>query len=559
MRRASPLLFAVAVLLGAACATTSASSPAPAPAAAVPAQPPPPPPDPDAPLKKDVQALREAAAGLLQAQAELTWKSWALGEAVDYSAAAKGREALFAPDAYAKVKALREKTKDPGQERALRALELYLAGEQVARATSDSADAVAHLAATSMFSVEGQEFSFRELEVALANEGHTGKRRKIYQAAGPVVRKLEVALSLREKKLAEAVSALGYPNPLAFEAAQRRVDDPATLSALAEQVLTRTEASYSAALQERCKKELALDLKGVRRSDIPRIMRTGDVDTFFPKEKSLEVLTSLLARMGLDSVALPQLKLDGAPQLRRNPRALAVSVVAGKDVRLSLRPASGLGAAAQAFHEAGHAVQAAATKGEVAEFAALGSGAVAEAAGYLLEDVLDDPPFVETLGVPPAKLAAHAKVSALRKLLQARRLAGRLLFEISWRSGTLQGKPEDAYREIMARALGFPADPEDGARWLTDNDDDLAAADHLRGLLAAAQLRAALSSEFGPKWWSDAKAGARLAGWFAPGSQPTIEQLVQSAGSKALDVEPFAAGLEALLATPPAAPAKAGP
>ncbi|MGC4117376.1 MAG: hypothetical protein QM765_23010 [Myxococcales bacterium] len=395
--------------------------------------------------------------------------------------------------------------------------------------------------------------------MALSTEGHTGKRRKTYQAAHPVVRKLESALQQREKKLAEAVAAAGYSNTLAFEAAQRRVDDPAALAALAEQVLTRTEASYLAALKERCKKELALELTAVRRSDVPRIVRTGDVDTFFPKEKSVEALTAALARMGLDSAALPALKVDGAPHLRRNPRALAVSVAGGKDVRLSLRAAPGLGAAAQSFHEAGHAIQAAAIKTEVPEFAWFGAGAVAEAAGYLLEDVLDDPAFVEALGLPPAKLAPHAKVSALRKLMLVRRFAGRLLFEIGWRGGTLQGTPEEAYRQIMSRALGFPADAEDGNRWLTDNDDDLAAADHLRGLLAAAQLRSALAAELGPKWWADAKAGARIAGWFAPGSQPTVEELVRSAGAKGLEVEPFAAGLEALLATTPAAPAKAGP
>jgi hypothetical protein len=55
----------------------------------------------------------------------------------------------------------------------------------VARASADAADAVAHLAATSVLSVDGQEVPFRELEVALANEGHTGKRRRIHRGPSP--------------------------------------------------------------------------------------------------------------------------------------------------------------------------------------------------------------------------------------------------------------------------------------------------------------------------------------------------------------------------------------
>jgi hypothetical protein len=538
-------------------------TPAPAPvttpdaaAPAAPPQPPPPPPDPDAPLKKEVQALREEAAALLRAQAELAWKGWALGEAVDFASAYQGHEALFGLESVRKVKELREKAQDEGEAQALRAFQRYLSGEYLARATLSASDAVSRVWATGTLSVDGAEFPFRELETLLASEGHNGKRRRLYKAADPVVRKMDTPLLDREKRLSEAVSALGYPGPLAFAAELREVD-LASLAALAEDVLKATEAPYRAAMEELARRELALPLAEVRRADIPRLFRTGDVDTYFPKELEVERLGQALARLGLDPKGLKQLTIDASPHMRKSPRSLALSIEAGADVRLSVRPAPGLPASAQLFHEAGHALQLALARPEAQPVPLLGSFAVGEAVGYLFENLLDDPKFGAATGIPESKLAGHARVSALRKLHLLRRFAGRVLFELAWRSAGGAKKPEDLYRETMAKAMGYPADPEDGARWLSDIEDSLVAADHLRGLLAAAQLEASLAASLGERWWSDARAGQKLAEWLAPGGRLTLESLLQAAGAQALDPGPLAKALERRLG--PAAPERAAP
>jgi hypothetical protein len=542
MRRA--LLFALAC---SACASaTPVQKPAPAPVVQAPPTPPPPPPDPDATLKRDVLALQKEARALLSAQAELAWKSWALGEAVDFASVWQGHEGLFSREAIQKIRALSAKEKDPQRARSLQVLRRYLEGELVARAAAEPSDAVARLTATGTITVDGQDYPFRELEALLAGEGHTGKRRKLFKAADPVVRKLEAPLLQREKRLAEAVTVLGYPSYLAF-AVELRQADVAALTALAEEVLAKTEAPYRAAMEEQARHELGAGLAEVHRADVPRLFRTGDVDTYFPKDKMVERLTAALARAGLDPTALPQLKIDAEPHARKNPRAIALAVEPGKDVRLSLRPTAGLSATAQLFHETGHAVQQALARADDSEPGLLASGAVGEAVGFLFENLLDDPAFGAAMGIPESKLAAHAKVSALRKLFQLRRYAGRLLFELEWRQGKLE-KPEARFAEIMGKALGFASDPEDTARWLLDTEDFLVAADYLRGLVAAFQLDAAL----GPQWWSDAKAKEKLAAWMMPAARMTVDELVKAAGASGLDPAPLAEAFAHRLATEPA-------
>jgi hypothetical protein len=521
-----------------------------------PPEPPAPPPDPDAPLRKEVLALREEASALLRAQAELAWKGWALGEAVDFASVYQGHDALFGLESVHKVKALREKEKDEAEAQALRAFQLYLSGEYLARATLSASDAVSHVSATGTLNVDGAEYPFRELETLLANEGHNGKRRKLYKAADPVVHKMDTPLLEREKKLAEAVGALGYPSPLAFAAELREVDLD-SLAALAEEVLKTTEAPYRAAMEELARRELALPLAEVRRADIPRLFRTGEVDTYFPKEQEVDRLKQALARMGLDPQGLKQLAIDASAHMRKSPRSLALAIEAGKDVRLSVRPAAGLSASAQLFHEVGHALQYALARPEEKDFPLLGSSAVGEAAGYLFENLLDDPKFGAAMGIHEAKLAGHARASALRKLHLLRRWAGRVLFELAWRNGASPKRPEDLYRETMARAMCYAADPEDGARWLTDNEDFLVAADYLRGLVAASQLESSLAAAFGEQWWSDARAGAKLALWLAPGGRLTLEGLLQSAGAKDLSPGPLAKAFERRLGVP--MPEKAAP
>lgn len=550
MRRA----FAAAFLTLAGCSlfrpATSSSPPSQAPGDV---RPTPSPLGPGEAAHRELQALREQVRALLRAQAELAWRSWALGEAIDLASLDAKVAALVTADSIEIVdRRLAElsagKNPEVAEEaRALRALRLYLAGERLAQATIAPSEALARIASQATLSVDGQELPFRDLEALLAGEAHAGRRRKIAQAALPVLRRLSGPLAERERALGEALQALGYPSPLAFSAELRQVD-PDAVAALADAVLEKTEAPYRAAMEELARRELNLSgLSQVRRADVPRLLRTGEVDTYFPKEKLGPALAAALERMGLGPSAKPGLKLDVESRPRKSPRALAVAIEVPSDVRLSLEPASGLGAWAQAFHELGHAVGYALNGASRFELALLSGGAAAEVAGVLFEGLLDDPAFCAAQGLPEAKLAAHRKTAALRRLFALRRAAGRALFEVAWRKEPA-ADPLAKYRSIQQRAFGFPIEPEESERFLWDHEDFFAAADELRARVAAAQLQAALESRAGSPWWQSPKGGAALAEALRDQGRLPLEELVQKWSGSALELSAILTSFQSAMA-----------
>ncbi len=498
----------------------------------------------------ELQALRERVRALLGAQAELAWKSWALGEGIDPASLDAQVAALAPAESIAvvddRLKALSE-AKGSGAEdevRALRALRLFLAGEKLAQAGGATSEVIARIASQGTLSVDGQELPFRDLEILLAGEAHAGRRRKIAQAALPVLRKLNAPLAERDRAIEEALHGLGYPSALSYTA-QLRQTDPDAMAALAQAVLERTEAPYRAAMEELARRELnATDLSQVRRADVPRLLRTGEVDTYFPKEKLGPAIAELLERLGLGPATRPGLKLDVAPRPRKSPRALAVAVEVPSDVRLSIKPAAGLGAWAQALHELGHAVAYELNGAPRFELALLSGSAAGETAGFLFEGLLDEPAFCAAAGLPEGKMAQHRKTAALRKLFALRRAAGRVLFEVAWRKEP-GADPLEKYRAIHARALGFPVEPEESERFLWDHESSFAAADELRARIAAAQLHAALEKGAGPQWWQSPRAGAALADALRDQGSLPLERLVEKATGAPLDLSAFLASLPA--------------
>jgi hypothetical protein len=506
---------------------------------------------PDTPLGREVWALRERVRVLLRAQAELSWRSWALGEAVDASALEVELAALATPESVATVdRLLKERAPSTGssdEARALLALKLFLAGEYVAQKSAAASDAVAQIAAKATLSVDGQELPFRDLEALLASEAHGGRRRRIAKAALPILRTLNGPLAEREASLDVALKALGYPSYLSFVAQLRQVDLDAVAS-LAQEVLDKTLSPYRAAMEELARRELRIaSLAQLRRADVARLFRTGHVDTFFPKEKLGAALVGSLAAMGLGPEQRPGLKLDFDPRPRKSPRALAIAFEVPKDVRLSLKPANGLSAWAQALHELGHAVGYALNGSDRFELQLLGGGAAGEAEGFLFEGLLDDRRFCAAQGVPDSKLASHARAAALRRLFALRQAAGCVLFEIAWRKEPA-ADPMAKYREVQAQAFGFPLEDEDAERYLLEHEDFFVCADQLRGQVAAGQLEAALESRVGPSWWKSEKAGAALAELLRDAGRLPLEELLQGGGISKLDPAPLVTSLEAALA-----------
>ncbi len=540
MRRASTL-----ALLCASCSLLAKETakpvdpPPPVPAA----QPALPPPDPDAGLKQEVAQVREQVRALLKEQQELYWKTWTLGEAGDLSAtyASASSSWLFTPENVAKVELLRERTSDPLQARALQLLKLYLASEVLARRAAQPSDAFASALATATVSVDGQELPYRDLDAMLASEGHAGRRRKLTKAGQLAAKRLASLQQERDKRLSEAAQALGYSGYVAFAADLRQADLEA-LAPMAEAILAQTEAAYRAALEEVARREAGLPLAELRRADLPRLFRTGEVDTFFPKEKLIERLTSSLAAMGFDLAKLANLKVDAEPRARKNPRSLAFPVDPPADVRFSLKPAEGLGAFAQALHEAGHALLASLSPEGPFELSQLGESAVGEAAGALFEGLLDHKEFAVQAGVPASRAAGYQRFSQLRRLFSLRRAAGRLLLERAFWSSAA-GDRGELCRQILGRAYGVTFEADDSDRCLLEREELFRSADRLRALVLAAQLDRELRQRVSPQWWTDPRSAELIKQIFGQ-QAPPAQTWLASLGQLGLDAAALLGGAE---------------
>jgi len=516
-----PLVLACASL---ACATAPTPVPPPPPSSA-----PVDAPDPDASLREEVRGLAAAVENRLRAEAGLYWKTWTAGEGED--AAATEAPEVYTPEALKKVARLRERTADALERRKLERLELLLASQLAARQAEEVSRKIASLRATATMAAGGVEEPFRDLELLLAREGHPGRRRELLQASRKVLGELNPLLEERERRIAKAIAAQGYPSELHFAERLRELA-LRDLTPLAEVVLSRTEAAYVEQMEALARKELGMTLKDMRRADVPRLFRTGEVDSFFPKDQVLPRLSRTLQAMGLPLAERPGLQFDDEPRARKIPRALAVAVEVPGDVRLSIKPRDGLLAYSQALAEAARALRWTGTNPAPFELTQLGPDPLGDAFARLLEDLPGERSYAQAFGLTGEKLEEHVRRRALWRLFRLRTRAARALREAERSKGN--GGAE-AYREVMSRAYGFPVEG-DADRFRIDRGELLGAADELRATLVAGHLKSALVALAGPEWWSDPRSGKRLAELFA--APLAMPELLQALGGSELTVSP---------------------
>ncbi|MGI5864936.1 MAG: hypothetical protein ACOX6T_23195 [Myxococcales bacterium] len=506
--------------LSVACATSPAP-PAPAPA-----------PDPRDLDRAAVEALQSELPLVLKAQGEALWKSWTEAQLAGDSGLAERESKLFTAEAVEAVARVAREATDPREALGLRRLKLYLESVVLARRSAEASEKVATILATATVGFDGYEVPFRDLEARLAAEAHAGQRRVLARRAAPVLRRLEAALLARDAEESRILRELGYESTGAFAVALREVE-PARLAALAEEILSRTEERYREAMAARAREESKLAFADLRRADVPRLFRTGLVDSYFPKDRMRSSFESALGAMG---VGLEQVgvRLDAEPRPRKAPRALAMAVEVPGDVRLSIKPAAGLEPFAQALHEAGRAVALASVAEPSFELGYLGSSAPAQVIAELFEGLVADPGFAAGLGVPEARAAGHVRARALKRLYDLRLEAARLLCDVAWYGASADRR--DVCRQAFGRAQGFPMDESDEGRWVFERRSTYASASRLAALVAAGQLEALLIERHGERWWADPRSGALIRKLLASASAQSIDAWVSSWAGKGLDV-----------------------
>ncbi len=484
-------------------------------------------------LTAEVRELSAQAEALLKTQDLLVWEYWTEGKAADIPGTYVGKDALFSIENIRKIDRLRQITQDAREVRALTALQSHFAGEYLSGALAELNDAIANLEASLTFTVDGREVRYRELERLLANEKSAVKRRALYAAATPALERLNQTLRRREERAEALVQELGYPSYEAFGSELRQADLQ-RLGLLAEEVLQATQAPYLSVMERLSLRELGLPFNKITRADIPRLFRSREVEDAFPENELLVRAHGTLAGMGIDLDTMPNVRIDARAHQRKNSRPLALPVDVPGDVRLSVKPGTGVLHQSRLMHEFGHALHCAFTTEKRFELAKLGNPTVGEAYSALFEDLLEDPVWLEEhAGVRGEQRAQYLATSSGHKLYLLRRAAGRLLYQLELRRND-GADPKALYRSILARTDGMPMTAEDEARYMVDLEDFFQSADSFRGWLLAGQLQGQLKARFGPAWWRSPEAGAFLKGLWAQGNALSAREVAQAIGEKAI-------------------------
>jgi hypothetical protein len=478
--------------------------------------------------RADLRAIRAGAEAVLRAQAVAYWRWFSRGDVPDPGAAWKGQAGLLSDATLAGVAAA-ARTANGDERRGLAHLHAWLVGERLARDAAEPARGGAAPPAPATFQWDGRAVPLRDATALLAGDHDHDRRRALAEAAAAASAPLVAVAEAREARLREAAKELGYGSTLEL-AAQVRGEVPDALGALAEAVLTRTEASWNALLDELARREgLARD--EIRASDLPWLLRTTAPAAAFPGDRQLDAAAALLGGIGLDLSKQHNLHLDPAARAGKIPHAIAIPLDPPGDVRLSTAPVAGLDALRGVLHELGVAEHYAHVRPGPPELRRLGPAAIPEAWGILFEEVGGDPAWLAERGLDVEHAKAEARTAAARRLLRAREAAARVLAAIARARAPAESASEDA--RLLARAHGCPADRDPFPP--LEPDPLLRSAEALRAELLAAQAELFLEAKAGAAWWRSPASGGWLRGAWAEGGRRTAEEVSLAMGQQGLD------------------------
>jgi hypothetical protein len=392
--------------------------------------------------------------------------------------------------------------------------------------------------------VAAAQLAGRDLDRILADEANPARRELLADAEARAAGALAPLIEARDAARARAAVALGLPGwPELIGRLHGR--SPQQLAALAEATLAATDALADRAIAIAAPIGLGLPPDRVRREDLPRLVRTLAADAELPAERSWPIVRGSFAALGLDPLNLPadcgHLQVDAEPRATKVPRPLALLADPPGDVRLSVEPAGGLDQVRALLHETARALAGALSRPPRPELALLGDGTGQAALAWLADSLSGEPAWLRAqTPLRGASLDDVVHLEATRRLLQARRAAALVLFEVQRRAAPTSAEATAAiYGGWMRRATRALFSEVDTRRWPLETDGWLGPAFSLR----AALLGAALAE----RWAAGAAASSTPATASAPGSPAWAPQDAGAlfrrlgAGGKALTAEAAAA------------------
>ncbi len=307
--------------------------------------------------------------------------------------------------------------------------------------------------------------------------------------------------------------------------------EPGVPAAQARQFRDETFPVFKELVTSRCRQLYDQDPADTPPWESKNIYWGKDFDPYFPKEKFLDFTYSFFSGLGMDVRKLPNVTVDDADRPAKEPRAACWPFDAPFDVRVNLKPVGGVDDYETAFHEFGHALYSSyMDPGLPYEFRMLGSNELTETYATLFQDMFGDRAFlVEELAMPEEVADDFLRFKLMTDMGAARGVAFDVIYDEALHSGELEN-PLAFYDAEVDKQRLFPKYPCNVEAAYLSVDEGFYALYYTAAYYAAAQLRAKLREDFGPRWYKDPAAGNTLKDLFRRGDSITVTEMLQQVG-----------------------------
>lgn len=459
---------------------------------------------------------------------------------------------LTSPETFASATEALEKARSKNDTLAVRRLQLmrdFLAGQIEEALAAEDVEALAKLESEARLPVDDTALSFAEALAQLPRETNRARRALLERAVGNFLWENKGRYGARREaalRVAEALRAKDYPS--------LREDVSgipfSKLTEAAQETLRTTEDAYRDVLGYALKKLeptlRALPSGEARRHDLQAALRAPWMAPFFKREDTLPAVTRWLTEWSLTPNAEGRIRIDDEERPGKASRPFAASVRVPDEIRLVLRPLSGMDALGSLLHEMGHAQHLAHVSATAPlEFRRLADASVNEAHASLFERLLLNPEWLKRyLRLPSSTAKDATRLAAFQALAVLRRYCAKLPYELSLSTQGASADRADEYADGQRRALFVEAHP---GFFLYDVDPQLHSARYLRAWALETRLTARLTERFNEDFFRNPAAASWLKGLYARGGTDDAEALATELSGTALSIPEAGARLVAIL------------
>jgi hypothetical protein len=401
----------------------------------------------------------------------------------------------------------------------LRAMLEFLADRSEERVAREVNESISALEKGPRIAPEDELLSVPEALARLRQEPQRARREKLESLLGAFLWDNQQLYGRRIEAASEAAETLGYRSYLLLrEAVTGYGYESLTLEC--EALLAKTEDAYRDLLGYALKR-LEANLKplpqgSARAHDLQRAAAAPWMTEHFRREELLSSVTRCMSEMGLPPHAEGRILLDAEDRAGKSARAFTAGLKVPDDVRVVVRPASGMDEFSALLHQFGVAQQLAnASRATSVEDRRLCDPTVLEGFAHVFDYILLDPAWhMRYLRLPQSAARDASRFAAFNSLYRLRRDCAQLAFELSlYARGPVRPLAEE-YQERLSRTLLVEVP---GQFYLFEIEPRFFVGRQLLGRALEAPLHGHLLERFNEDYWRNPAAGRWLKDLFASG------------------------------------------